>query len=174
MSAEVDLAQLGMREVPLAAPDLFPGDDRAQLTFWMSGTGIRVLREASKDTGLAQSEIARRGLAMWLATWQADRRRKLALLHGLTDAQIGQAKQIFSHVPDAEFPAGVLVHFDVNANGDVVLVVDSTGVHYALFKEFACAVKMEVKDATHSHLTVFRRKQIVEEGDYPLKREVTP
>ena len=173
MNATVDMARLGMVEVPLTAPDLFPGEDRAQLTLWLSGTGIRVLREAAKDTGLPQSEIARRGLAMWLAIWQQERRRKLALLHGLSDAQVAQAKQIFDHLPEAEIPAGERVHFDINPNEDVLLVIESTGARYTLFK--GCAVKMELKDATHSHLTLFRHRQVVEEGDYPLKsEEATP
>ena len=131
------------------------------------------MREAAKDLRLSQSEIARCALAAFLATWQQERRRKLALLHGLTEAQVAQAKQIFDHLPEAEIPAGERVHFDINPNEDVLLVIESSGVRYTLFK--GCAVKMELKDATHSHLTLFRHKQVIEEGDYPLKsEEATP
>ena len=169
MTALLDLNQLDIELPPITPSELFPGADGVQLTIWVSGSGHRVLREAAKDLHLSQSEIARRALAAFLATWQAERRRKLALLHGLTEAQVAQAKEIFDHLPESEIPAGERVHFDINPNEDVLLVIESTGARYTLFK--GCAVKMELKDAAHSHLTLFRHKQVVEEGDYPLKPE---
>jgi len=169
MTAIVDLSQLGVEEVPVTPIDLFPREDRIQFSLWLSEPGMRVLREASRDLGIPQAEIARRGLAMFLAAWQAERRRKLAALHGLSDAQIAQAKQIFDHLPSTEIPAGEKVYFDINQGEDVLLVIESTGVRYALFK--GCAVRMARKDDTHSHLTLFRHKQVIEEGDFPLRGE---